>query len=197
LDYTLEQTKTFKQIISPLRAAGFSFKYIHAANSAGTLISKETHFNAVRVGLAMYGLSPSEQVQVPEAFRPVLSWKTLIAQVKTLPPGHPVGYGGTYYAKETERVAVIPVGYSDGLRRAPQYWGSVLVRGQLAPIIGRVSMEKTSINVTHIPDVVIGDEVVLIGRQGDQVITADEIAERIGTISYEVLCGIVPRAPRR
>ncbi|MEO8394978.1 MAG: alanine racemase [Chloroflexota bacterium] len=197
LDYTLEQTKTFKQIISPLRAAGFTFKYIHAANSAGTLISKETHFNAVRVGLAMYGLSPSEQVQVPEFFRPVLSWKTLIAQVKTLPPGHPVGYGGTYYAKETERVAVIPVGYSDGLRRAPQYWGGVLVRGQLAPIIGRVSMEKTSINVTHIPDVVIGDEVVLIGRQGDQVITADEIAQRIGTISYEVLCGVVPRAPRR
>ena len=100
-------------------------------------------------------------------------------------------------AKETERVAVIPVGYSDGLRRAPQVWGSVLVRGQLAPIVGRVSMEKTSINVTHIPDVTIGDEVVLIGRQGDEVITADEIAQRIGTISYEVLCGIVPRAPRR
>ena len=197
LDYTLEQSKTFKQILSPLRAAGFKFKYIHAANSAGTLISKETHFNAVRTGLAMYGLSPSEQVQVPQTFRPVLSWKTLIAQVKTLPPGHPVGYGGTYYAKDTERVAVIPVGYSDGLRRTPQNWGSVLVRGQLAPIIGRVSMEKTSINVTHIPDVTIGDEVVLIGRQGNALITADEIAERIGTISYEVLCGIVPRAPRR
>ena len=197
LDYTLEQTKTFKQILSPLRAAGFSPKYIHAANSAGTLVSKDTHFNAVRVGLAMYGLSPSELAHVPNTFKPVLSWKTLIAQVKTLPPGHPVGYGGTYYAKETERIAVIPVGYSDGLRRAPQSWGNVLVRGQTAPIVGRVSMEKTTINVTHIPDVTIGDEVVLIGRQGDLTISADDIAQRLGTISYEVLCGIVPRAPRR
>ncbi|HVU09835.1 MAG TPA: alanine racemase [Phototrophicaceae bacterium] len=197
LSYTLEQVKTFKQILTPLRAAGFNFKYIHAANSAGTLVSKETHFNAVRTGLAMYGLSPSELAAVPSDFRPVLSWKTVVAQVKTLPPGHPVGYGGTYYAKDTERIAVIPVGYSDGLRRSPQYWGHVLVKGQFAPIIGRVSMEKTTINVTDIPDVSIGDEVVLIGRQGSQQITADEIARRLGTISYEVLCSVVPRAPRR
>ncbi len=197
LSYTLEQIKTFKQVLTPLRAAGFSFKYIHAANSAGTLISKETHFNAVRVGLAMYGLSPSELARVPSSFKPVLSWKTEIAQVKTLPPGHPVGYGGTYYAQDTERVAVIPVGYADGLRRSPQYWGHVLVRGQVAPIIGRVSMEKTTLNVTHIPDVTIGDEVVLIGTQGDLSIRADDIARRIGTISYEVLCSIIPRAPRR
>ena len=141
----------FKQVLTPLRAAGFTFKYIHAANSAGTLISKETHFNAVRVGLAMYGLSPSELARCRATFKPVLSWKTVIAQVKTLPPGHPVGYGSTYYAKENERVAVIPVGYADGLRRSPQYWGHVLVQGQIAPIIGRVSMEKTTINVTAHP----------------------------------------------
>ena len=120
----------------------------------------------MRVGLAMYGLSPSEMVHVPETFKPVLSWKTVIAQVKTLPTGHPVGYGATYYAQENERIAVIPVGYSDGLRRSPQYWGHVLVRGNVAPIVGRVSMEKTTINVTGIPDVAIGDEVVLIGTQG-------------------------------
>lgn len=197
LGFTLEQIKTFKGILTPLRAAGFSFKYIHAANSAATLLAKETHFNAVRVGLAMYGLSPSDLARVPNTFRPVLSWKTVIAQVKTLPPGHPVGYGATYYAQGSERVAVIPVGYSDGLRRAPHYWGHVLVRGQIAPIIGRVSMEKTTINVTHIPDTAIGDEVVLIGTQGGLTISADDVARRLGTISYEVLCAIAPRGARR
>ena len=197
VDYTLEQIERFKQVITPLRAAGFNFKYIHAANSAGTLLTPEAHFNAVRVGLAMYGLSPSEQVRVPEGFEPVLSWKTVIAQVKTLPAGHSVGYGNTYHVSDNEQVAVIPVGYSDGLRRAPNYWGYVLVNGEIAPIIGRVSMEKTIISVQGIPGVHIGDEVVLIGKQGANVITADDIAARLGTISYEVLCGIIPRAPRR
>lgn len=196
LGYTLEQLNRFKGVIAPLRAAGFTFRYVHAANSAATLLSKETHFNAVRCGLAMYGLSPSDMAPVPHDFRPVLSWKTQIAQVKTLPAGHPVGYGNTYVTEAEERVAVIPVGYADGLRRAPGYWGHVLVRGQIAPIIGRVSMEKTIINVTQIPNVSIGDEVVLIGQQGDQVITADDIARRLGTISYEILTGVSPRTPR-
>jgi len=197
LSYTSEQMRVFKGVITPLRAAGFTFKYIHAANSAGMLVSKETHFNAVRIGLAMYGLSPSDLARVPRTFRPALSWKTVIAQVKSLPPGHPVGYGNTYQAKENERVAVIPVGYADGLRRSPQYWGHVLVQGQIAPIIGRVSMEKTIISISDIPDVAIGDEVVLIGTQGENTITADDIAWRIGTISYEVICAVLPRAPRR
>jgi alanine racemase len=195
--YTMDQVRAFQKVLSPLRAAGFPFKYVHAANSAGTLISKETHFNAVRTGLAMYGLSPSDMARVPGSFKPVMSWKTMIAQIKNLPADHPVGYGGTWRSPKAERIAVIPVGYSDGLRRAPQYWGHVLVKGQVAPIIGRVSMEKTTINVSHIPDVAIGDEVVLIGRQGELTISADDIARRLGTISYEVVCGIAPRAPRR
>ena len=197
LGYTLEQLKTFNAILTPLRAAGFSFKYIHAANSAGTLLLKEAHFNAVRVGLAMYGLSPSDLARVPDSFKPVLAWKTVIAQVKTLPPGYPVGYGATYHTQETERHAVIPVGYSDGLRRAPHYWGHVLVRGKIAPIVGRISMEKTSINVSHIPDAAVGDEVVLIGTQGGLTISADDIARRLGTISYEVVCAVAPRGARR
>ena len=202
-NYTAQQVEIFKQVIAPLRAAGFSFRYVHAANSAGTLLSlthpqmRNTHFNAVRVGLAMYGLSPSYNVRVPDDFAPVLSWKTVIAQVKTLPPGHPVGYGNTYQTQGTERIAVIPVGYSDGLRRSPQTWAYVLVKGQRAPLVGRVSMEKTMINVTHIPDVAIGDEVVLIGRQGELTLSADEIAERLGTISYEIVCAVAPRASRR
>jgi alanine racemase len=195
-EYTAHQVKTFRDILKPLRASGFNFAYTHAANSAGTLASPENHFNMVRVGLAMYGLSPSSNVLVPPDFRPVMAWKTVIAQVKTLPPNSPVGYGRTYYTREEERIAVIPVGYADGFRRAPNNWGDVLVHGQRAPLVGRVSMEKSSINVTHIPDVSIGDEVVLIGRQGDETITADEIAERLDTISYEVITTILPRAQR-
>lgn len=196
-EYTALQVKRFKELTVPLRAAGFRFKYVHAANSAGMLASPDNHFNAVRIGLAMYGLSPSETVRVPETFRPVLSWKTVVAQVKTLPAEHPVGYGNTYKTRTEERIAVIPVGYADGFRRAPYNWGQVLVRGQFAPVIGRVSMEKTVINVNHIPDVSIGDEVVLLGTQGENRITADDVAERWGTISYEVVCSVLPRIPRR
>jgi Alr-MurF fusion protein len=195
--YTAEQIKTFKNVLSPLRAAGFNFKYIHAANSAAILAAKDSWFDLVRAGVAMYGLSPSDTVPVPENFQPVMSWKTVIAQVKTLPPGSPVGYGQTYHTRGEERIAVIPVGYADGFRRKPQNWQQVLVRGQFAPVVGRVSMEKTTINVTHIPDVTIGDEVVLLGKQGENQITAEEVARWLGTNNYEVVCNVLARIPRR
>ncbi len=195
-DFTAYQAKSFRDIIKPLRASGFNFAYIHAANSAATLASKDYHFNMVRVGLALYGLSPSQSVPVPETFKPVLTWKTSVAQVKTLPGGHSVGYGRTYRVTEEERIAILPVGYADGFRRAPRNWGEVLIHGQRAPVVGRVGMEKSAINISHIPDVSVGDEVVLLGRQGDEVITADEVAARIGTINYEVVTGILPRIRR-
>jgi Alr-MurF fusion protein len=195
-EYTAEQVKAFKGVIKPLRASGFDFKYIHAANSAGMLASKDNHFTMVRVGLAMYGLSPSEDVPVPPEFQPVLTWKTVIAQVRTLPPGHAVGYGNTYQTRGEETIAVIPVGYADGFRRSPENWGNVLVHGQFVPVVGRVSMDKSTINVSNIPGVAVGDEVVLLGRQGDREITADDIARRLGTINYEVVTTILPRAPR-
>ena len=194
--YTAQQLRVFKDLLVPLRAGGFSFRYIHAANSAATLASALNHFNAVRVGIAMYGLSPSEQVRVPEHFRPVMAWKTRVAQVKLLPPGHAVGYGNSYITSHSERVAILPVGYADGLRRTPGQPGEVLVRGQRAPIIGRVSMEKTIISVDHIPDVQMGDEAVLLGEQDGASITAEAMAARWGTISYEVVCSILARAPR-
>ena len=151
----------------------------------------------VLVGIAMYGLSPSSAVAVPPEFRPVLSWKTIVAQVKTLPPNHAVGYGRTYYTQNEERVAILPVGYADGFRRSPKNWGEVLIHGQRVPLIGRVSMEKATVNVTDIPGVSVGDEVVLLGRQGDAIITAEEVASRLGTNNYEVVTGILPRVPRR
>lgn len=196
-NYTLEQLRVFKSVLNPLRAAGFNFRYVHTANSAAALTLPETYFNLVRVGVAMFGLSPSDVVTIPPEFRPVMSWKTVIAQVKTLPPGHPVGYGQSYHTQGEERIAVIPVGYAYGFRRKPHNWGQVLVRGQVAPIVGRVSMEKTTINVTHIPDVAIGDEVVLLGRQGEAHITAEMVGEQLGTNNYEVVCNILARMPRR
>jgi alanine racemase len=149
-----------------------------------------------RPGIAVYGLHPSADVQLPEGFRPALAWKTQVAQVKELPAGSYVGYGATYRTSGPERIAVIPVGYADGFRRAPQHWGEVLLQGQRAPIVGRVCMDQTMINVTAIPGVRQGDEVVLIGAQGEDRITAEEVAARLGTINYEVVAGILARVPR-
>ncbi|MBZ0275883.1 MAG: alanine racemase, partial [Anaerolineae bacterium] len=195
--YTAQQVQTFKDVLKPLRASGLNFAYIHAANSAGTLVSNNNHFNMVRVGLALYGLHPSDQVRLNPAFRPVMTWKTTVAQVKTLPPNYPVGYGATYRTRGEETIAILPIGYADGFRRAPNNWNEVLIHGQRAPVVGRVSMEKTAVNVSHIPNVTIGDEVVLLGSQGDMSITAEDIARRLGTINYEVVTTILPRVPRR
>jgi alanine racemase len=194
--YAREQLRRFNVMLDGLRAAGIRFRYVHAANSAATLALPESHYDMVRVGLALYGLSPSEEVPAPPELQPVLTWKTRVAQVKALPPGSPVGYGNTYQTAGTEQIAVLPLGYADGFRRAPRNWGEVLVHGQRAPVVGRVSMGLTTVNVTQIPNVQIGDEVVLIGRQGDDQITADEVARRLDTINYEVVSTIPPHIPR-
>ncbi|MEM6284455.1 MAG: alanine racemase, partial [Chloroflexota bacterium] len=196
-DYTAEQYKAFRGVLIPLRAGGIKFKYVHVANTAGMQLDKKYHHNMVRTGIALYGYPETTVGTAIEGLKPLLTWKTVIAQVKTLPPGHYVGYGNEYITRNDERVAVIPVGYADGLRRAPVNWGHVLVHGQQAPIRGRVSMEKTVISVDHIDGVSVGDEVVLLGRQGDAEITAQDVAERLETISYEVLTGVLPRIPRR
>lgn len=196
-DYTDTQIEQFRGVTRPLRAAGFDFKYIHAANTPGTLRGEKMHFNMVRTGLAMYGLHPANDLRLPEGFKPVMTWKTVVAQVKTLPPDHPVGYGRTYKTKGEETIAVICVGYADGFRRAPQHPQQVLIHGVRAPVIGRVSMEKTIVNVSHIPNVSMGDEVVLLGQQGDESITAEEIAAWLNTSNYEVVCSLLPRVPRQ
>jgi len=196
LDYTRWQLARFREVLDEVRRAGLAIPYIHAANSAGLLRLPEARFNLVRAGIALYGLAPSPQTPLPEGFRPALAFKTQIAQVKTLPPGSYVSYGNTYQTQGYERIAVIPVGYADGFRRAPHHWGEVLVKGRRAPIVGRVCMDQAMINVTHIPHVRQGDEVVLIGQQGEEEITVDEVAERLGTINYEVVSEILARVPR-
>lgn len=195
-DYTEGQVRAFGDMVRMLQASGFQFQYIHAANTAGTLGYPDAHFTMVRCGIAMYGLAPAEEFPLPDDFVPAMAWKTSIAQVKTLPPGTYVGYGNTYRTRGTEKIAVIPVGYADGFRRAPFNWGDVLVSGKRVPLVGRVSMDMSMINVTGLPDVAIADEVILIGRQGEEHITAAEVAEKLGTSAYEVISTILARVPR-
>ncbi len=196
LDYTQRQLSDFEGVLAQLAARGVTFRKVHCANSAALLRLPPSRFNMVRLGLAMYGLRPSPHVPLPPGFRPALTWKTTIAQVKTLSPGSFVSYGNTYQTHGEETIAVIPVGYADGFRRAPTRWQAVLVRGQRAPIVGRVCMDQTMIAIDHIPNVRVGDEVVLIGAQGADKITAEEVAEWLGTINYEVVSEILARVPR-
>lgn len=195
-EHTADQLHVFKGVVASLKATGYDFKYIHAANSAGILGNRDNLFNIVRVGLLLYGLNPSATLKAPDGLKPAMSWKTVISQIKTLPANSTVGYGNTYQTRRDETIAVLPVGYADGLRRSPQTWREVLVHGKRAPIVGRISMEKTTINVSNIPDVSIGDEVVLLGKQDKDEITADEIAHWLGTINYEIVTTILPRIPR-
>jgi alanine racemase len=196
LDYTRWQLGRFQAVLDELKGLGITFPLIHAANSAALLRLPESRYSMVRLGLVMYGLAPSPAVSLPASLRRALAWKTTIAQVKHLPAGSFVSYGNTYQTQRQETIAVIPVGYADGFRRAPRHWGEVLVRGQRAPIVGRVCMDQTMIDVSHIPDVRVGDQVVLIGSQQDETITVEEIAERLGTINYEVVSVIMARVPR-
>jgi alanine racemase len=195
-DYTRWQVDRFRQVLNDLAEAGVEIPVVHAANSAAILSLPESHFGMVRLGIAMYGLHPSADAPCPPDFRPALAFKTQVAQVKTLSPGSYVSYGNAYQTSGEQRIAVIPVGYADGFRRAPRHWGEVLVRGQRAPIVGRVCMDQTMLDVTAIPGVRQGDEVVLIGEQGPERITAEDVAERLGTINYEVVSEILARVPR-
>jgi alanine racemase len=150
----------------------------------------------VRLGIAIFGLDPSPQVPCPEGFEPALSFKTQVAQVKELPAGSYVSYGCTFRTEDQARIAVIPVGYADGFRRAPRNWGEVLVKGCRAAVVGTVCMDQSMIDVSHVADVRQGDEVVLIGQQGGDRITVGEVADRLGTINYEVVSEILARVPR-
>jgi alanine racemase len=190
------QLSAFRSLLDDLTREGLSFRYVHAANSAATLSLSEARFNLVRPGIAMFGLNPSPDVPCPPDFQRALAFKCQVAQVKDLPPDSCVSYGCAYRTPGWRKIAVIPVGYADGFRRAPNHWSEVLVKGRRAPIVGRVCMDQTMIDVTDIPDVRQGDEVVLIGRQGEQEITADEVASRLGTINYEVVSEILARVPR-
>ncbi|MDX2251690.1 MAG: alanine racemase [Nitrospira sp.] len=195
-DTTQEQLARFRKTIGIVTASGFRVPLIHAANSGGAVRFQEAQFSLVRPGIMLYGYHTlPKSVPVPE-LKPVLSLRTSIAQLRTVPPGHKVSYNGTFTAKQPTTIAVLPVGYADGVSRRLSNRGCVLIHGQRAPITGLVCMDMIMVDVTKIAGATIGDEAVLIGSQGADRITADDIAEWTGTIAYEVLCTIGPRVPR-
>ncbi|GAC1647814.1 MAG: hypothetical protein NVS4B12_15800 [Ktedonobacteraceae bacterium] len=190
------QLERFNTVLRILTEQGLRPPLVHASNSAATLSMPEARFDMVRPGIAIYGLDPSPEVRVPAEFRPALAFKTQVAQVKMVPAGECISYGCTFTTERPTRIAVLPVGYADGFRRSPNNWQSVLLHAQEAPILGRVCMDQCIVDVTDIPQTRMGDEVVLIGRQGEARLTAEQVAERLGTINYEVVAEILARVPR-
>jgi alanine racemase len=195
-DVTDGQVRRFDAACAAIEAAGIPVPMRHAANAAGTLYAGAT-FDLVRPGIAVYGYAPNPDVAADAELRPVLSLKANVSHVKQLDAGERVSYGLRYELAERSVVATVPLGYADGVpRRLGETGGEVLVGGGRRPIAGTVTMDQILVDCGPGADVAIGDEVVLLGRQGSERITADEWAARLGTISYEVLCGIGPRVPR-
>ena len=190
------QLDRFDKLVHEAEANGMRPKIVHAGNSAGALFHKRCgKYDMVRAGVAMYGMVPSTETPLPEGFRHALTWKAGLTSVKMIPGGSGISYGHRYFTHgDVQRVGVIPVGYADGYRRVPG--NRVLVRGHIVPVIGSVCMDQCMIDLNDVPDAVIGDEAVLIGSQGSNAITVEEVASFWNTINYEVTCGIAHRVHR-
>ncbi len=195
--YTKMQFDEYKKALLELEKEGINIPLKHIANSAAILNSSSMYLDAVRPGIILYGLFPSPKSERTVELKPAAEFKTKIIFLKKVSPGKSIGYGRTYITTKPTKVATLPVGYADGYSRLLSNKGEVLVRGERAPIIGRICMDLCMIDVTHIPQVQIGDEVVLWGRQGSEIIWAEEIAGKIGSIVYEVICMVdKERVPR-
>jgi alanine racemase len=190
------QLRVFNQALETLRGAGMKPSVIHVANSAALVLRYDSHFNLARPGLAVYGLPPVAAVRERVDLRPVMTFKTRLMQIKRAPAGSGVGYGHTFVAPRESLIGVLPVGYADGYRRGLQHGGEVIVRGMRAPVVGAVSMDLTTIDVTDVADASIGDEVILWGESSGEVISVNDVARLAQTISYEMLCTVGKRVPR-
>lgn len=193
--FTGLQLKRFNYVVSHLKDMDIRIPLRHAANSDAVLARPDSYFDLVRPGLMIYGLYPSG---LPHGMKlkPALSLKTRVVYLKEVPAGWDISYGRTYRTKKPSIIASLAIGYGHGYSRKMSNSGEAIVRGAKAPIIGAVCMDQCLCDVTHIPGVSIGDEAVLIGRQGNEEITADDVAQKAGTISYEILCAISTRVPR-
>jgi alanine racemase len=191
-----EQLDRFTAWIADVRAAHPTIT-VHAANSAATLRDPASHFDLVRTGVAIYGLDPFGEDPAARDLRPALELTSWVAAVKPIAPGESAGYGRRFVAEAPTHLATIPIGYGDGFRRAFTNNADVLVRGRRLPLVGTVSMDNVTVDAGADAAAAVGDEVVLLGAQGDERITAEELARRLGTINYEITCGLLPRVPRR
>ena len=190
------QMRVFNGAIETLAGAGIKPSLIHVANSAALALRHDTHFNLARPGLAIYGLPPVPAVRERVELHPVMTFKTRLMQIKRVPAGSGVGYGHTFVAPRESLIGVLPVGYADGYRRGLQHGGEVIVRGARAPVVGAVSMDLTTVDVTDIAGASVGDEVILWGESDGQTISVNDVARLAQTISYEMLCTVGKRVPR-
>jgi alanine racemase len=194
--YTHRQFAVYREVLAALEMEDIRVPVQHVANSAATLDLPEMHLDAVRPGIAIYGLRPSNEVEPVIPLRPALTLKSRVGQVRTLPAGSSISYGRTFVTERPTPVALIPCGYGDGYLRLNSNRGAALIHGQRAPIRGRVCMDQFVVEISGIEGVSLNDEVVLIGRQGDETLPAEEVARWAETINYEVVTQLLPRVPR-
>ncbi|HBW38205.1 alanine racemase [Desulfosporosinus sp. BICA1-9] len=196
LSFARIQLKSFQSFCDKLKELGLTIPIQHTANSAALIQFPESHLDLVRAGISLYGFTPSSQLGEVAGLEPVMSWKAKVTHIKTIETGETVSYGRTFQAAYPTRVATIPLGYADGLRRGLSNHGEMLVHGKRSTVIGRICMDQTMLDVTRIPRVQVGDVVTILGKDDYEQITATEMAKWLGTISYEVVCGISKRVPR-
>lgn len=197
-EFTTEQIRRLNESVDIFHRNGFKPKYIDMANSPGAIAHPDSRGNMVRLGGVLYGLGGDvlpKEIEKPE-LKPVLSLITRIAHIKRVPPNTSLGYGRTFMTRRDSLVATIPIGYHDGYPRALSNRSRVIVNGSFAPVVGRISMDWTIIDVTDVPGAAVGSRVILIGKENDLTIKAEELAAEAGTISYEITCGIGERVPR-
>lgn len=191
------QIRKFLQMIEGVKSRKIPVEIFHCSNSASIMELEQVHMNMVRAGIILYGLYPSDEMDEERlSLKPVMSLRSHIVHLKELPAGVSVGYGATYTTKEKTRVATVPVGYADGYPRALSNKAFVLIRGQRAPVIGRICMDQFMVDVNHIPDAALGDMVTLVGRDGREVLSVEEISEMAGSFNYEFVCNVSRRVPR-
>lgn len=194
--FTVLQLERFLKVADNLARKGIRVPLRHIANSGALINFPPSRLDMVRPGIMLYGIYPSEHLRKAVELKPVLSLKTRVAYLKTVEPGRTISYGRTHTVKRQTRIATLPIGYGDGFSRGHSNRGEVLIRGKRAPIVGIVTMDQLMVDVGGIKGAEVGDEAVLIGRQGEERITAEEVASRIGTISYEVLAQLGKRVSR-
>lgn len=190
--------RVFNEFVKKCEALDVSFTYRHAANSAAILNMPEAELDMVRSGISTYGLYPSEEMPHDTVrLKPAMEWITRVSFLKEVSEGTPISYGGTFVTKRKSIIATVPVGYADGMKRSLSNRGRVLINGCFAPIVGRICMDQFMIDVTDVPGVKEGDEVVIFGSSGDKHISVEEIADLAGSFNYEFVCGLTNRVPRK
>ncbi len=191
---TLDQEDCFRNVVELLTEAGICPGFVHSSNSAAIINRPDLSWNMIRLGIAMYGLDPSDDCKCPVDLRPALTWKAQLIQVKQVPSGTGISYGHNYVTTGQEIIGTVPTGYADGYRRHGKK--IVLIGGKRVPVIGTVCMDQFMVRLDGVPDAVVGDEVVIIGSQGADYISAEEVASRWSTINYDVVSSIGSRVPR-